>query len=63
MAKKTPIKSNTSDVVVSSLKKRWFDLAAKEKYPNTPDLSKELDNIEGAIKEMELEAASKKANS
>ena len=63
MAKKTPIKSNTSDVVVTSLKKRWYDLALKERFPGTPEISKELDNIEGAIKEMELEAASKKANS
>ena len=54
--------TSTSDVVITSLKKRWFDLAAKEKYPNTPDLSKELDNIEGAIKELELEAENKKAN-
>lgn len=35
--------------VIATLKKRWFDLALKEKFPHTPVVTKELDNIEQGI--------------
>jgi len=46
-----------SNPVVQSLKNRYFDIVSKEKYPNTPEITKEADCIEEAIKA--LQAASK----
>jgi hypothetical protein len=40
-------------VVVGTLKKRYFEIALKENYPNTPNLTAELDNLERAIREFE----------
>lgn len=39
-----------NDAVISALKSKYFDLLKKEKIPNTPELTKEIDNIENAIK-------------
>ena len=39
-----------SNPIVESLKNRYFDIVRKEKYPSTPEISKEADCIEEAIK-------------
>lgn len=41
------------DFVIATMKKRYFDLVAKENYPKTPDITKEADNIEKAIRELQ----------
>lgn len=41
------------DIVIDTLKKKYFELSLKENYPNTLDITKELDNLEKAIKELE----------
>lgn len=51
MKDKTP-EPKSSDIVVETLKKRYFEMASKENYPNTPTLTKELDNLEEAIKNL-----------
>ncbi len=45
--------ARTNDVVIENLKARWFDLAKKEDMPNTPDITKQLDNLTEAIRRME----------
>lgn len=40
------------DVVVRTLKKRYFALCPTERYPDTPEITKELDHLEHAIREM-----------
>lgn len=40
------------DLIVSTLKKRYFDLVSKENYPHTPSVTAEADNLERAIKEL-----------
>lgn len=40
------------DIVVDTLKKEWFDLALKENYPHTPEITQKLDNLQQAIKEL-----------
>lgn len=37
------------DVVYSSLTKRWFELAAKERFPKTKKITAELDTLQLAI--------------
>ena len=41
-----------NDAVISTLKKRYFELASKENIGITPDITKEIDNLENAIKEL-----------
>ncbi len=69
MAKRKPkfdSKSNLSqvspDLIIQSLKERYFRQAALENYPNTPEITKEVDNLEGAIKEFLSEKATQEAN-
>lgn len=38
------------DFVTEQLKKRYFDVAVKENYPKTPEVSKELDLLESCIR-------------
>ncbi|MDO8610995.1 MAG: hypothetical protein Q7R95_10730 [bacterium] len=47
---KTPSPEN--DIIISTLKKKYFDLAAKENIGLTPEITKEIDNLEEAIKEL-----------
>lgn len=47
-----------TDEIITSLKKRYFDLLAKENYPHTPKLTQEADNIEQAIAELQQQAQS-----
>jgi hypothetical protein len=49
--------TNTDDIVIHSLKARWFDLVEKEDYPKTPDITKQLDNLTEAIRKMQAEAS------
>lgn len=53
---------NPNELAIKALKLRWFDIALKEKYPNTQDITKELDNLEKAIRELEDIEANKMAN-
>ena len=39
------------DMIVGALKAKWFTIAPKENYPHTPEITKELDNLEEAIVE------------
>lgn len=42
-----------STLVLDVLRSRWFELAPKEDYPNTPTITKELDRIEVEIKKLQ----------
>jgi len=44
--------TSKSDVVIETLKSRYFELAAKEDIGKTPDITKEIDHLEAAIKEL-----------
>ena len=44
--------ANTTDPIIESLKKRYLDVISKEKWPNTPQLTQEADNIERAVREL-----------
>lgn len=46
------------EAVISSLKKRYFDILRKENYPKTPEITKEADNIEKAIRDMQKKLCS-----
>ena len=37
-------------IILETLKKEYFRLLKKEKYPKTPDITKKLDDLEQAIK-------------
>lgn len=52
---KTCSEKSTDDVVVATLKKRYFDLLPKENFPGTPEITREADHLERAI--LELTAA------
>jgi hypothetical protein len=41
------------DAIITALKKRYFELAGKENYPHTPEITKECDHLEEAIKQMQ----------
>jgi len=41
------------DIVIQSLKRRYFDIVGKEDYPKTPQITKEADNIEAAIRQLQ----------
>lgn len=53
---------NPNELAIKALKLRWFDIALKENYPKTEAVTKELDNLEKAIKELEDIEANKLAN-
>lgn len=40
-----------NDIILQTLKKRYFDLASRENYPHTPPITKELDELEAAIRD------------
>lgn len=42
--------SPTTDIVLETLRKRYFATAAQENYPHTPAITKELDELEAAIR-------------
>ena len=48
--------SKRDDVVTATLKKRYFEVLAKEDYPRTPKLTEEADNLERAIRELEAKS-------
>jgi hypothetical protein len=39
------------DEIVATLKARYFELAAKEDIPNTPELTRRVDQLECAIRD------------
>lgn len=39
------------DMIIGALKAKWLTIAPKENYPHTPEITKELDNLEEAIRE------------
>ena len=47
-------KQDDDDIVIKSLKHRYFDLLINEDYPKTPKITEECDNIEKAIKILQL---------
>lgn len=53
---------NPNELAIKALKLRWFDIALKENYPHTDKITKELDNLEKAIGELEDIEANKLAN-
>ena len=40
----------TTDIILETLRKRYFEIAKQENYPNTPNVTKELDELEAAIR-------------
>lgn len=38
------------DVIISTLKRSWFELARQEDYPYTPKITEELDVLTSAIR-------------
>jgi hypothetical protein len=40
------------DIIIKSLKARYFDVISKENIPHTPKLTDEADKIEAAIREL-----------
>jgi hypothetical protein len=45
------------DIVIRNLKARFFDLIKKEEIGKTPDITRELDNLQDAIRRLQKEAA------
>jgi len=45
------------DIILDTLKKRYFALASQERYPNTPKITQELDALEAAIRNHITEVA------
>ena len=43
------------DYVISTLKKKFFSLIVQERHPKTPEITKELDYLVEAIRELEAE--------
>ena len=39
-------------IVLSTLKTKYFELALEERFPDTPDITAELDALEKQIKEI-----------
>ena len=51
----TPNEKEAQDFVVEQLKKKFLILAKQERYPKTPDITRELDFIASTIREFEQE--------
>jgi hypothetical protein len=49
-----------SKLIIDTLKTKYFELAAKEKIGQTPDLTKELDELELEIRKAVAKAEKKK---
>lgn len=43
----------TNKIILEALKKQFFDLAAKEKYPETPEITQKVDSLQKTIREMQ----------
>lgn len=41
------------DLVIGALKAQYFALCPTENYPRTPEITKKLDNLEAAIRELQ----------
>jgi len=52
---RTSTEREAQDFVVEQLKKKFLLLAKQERYPKTPDITKELDFILEAIREFQQE--------
>lgn len=50
------------DLVIKTLKEKYFALAAKEQIGLTKEITKEVDNLQEAIKKLLAEQANKEAN-
>jgi hypothetical protein len=37
------------NIVIQTLKKKWFELALQEKFPTTPDITAHLDELQEMI--------------
>jgi hypothetical protein len=46
-----------SDIVIHALKQRYFALLPKENYPLTPEISRECDLLEEAIRNLQPKTA------
>lgn len=42
-----------SEIVIRTLKARWFELASKESIGSTPELTEELDELTAEIRKLE----------
>ena len=42
-----------SSLAVDLLKKKWFELASREDYPKTPEITKQMDEVYCDIKRLE----------
>jgi|DEB19_MinimDraft_3_1074340.scaffolds.fasta_scaffold487607_1 hypothetical protein len=51
------------DLVIKTLKEKYFALARKEQIGLTKEITKEVDNLQEAIKKLLAEQANKEANS
>ena len=38
------------NIIITTLKKKFFELAAVENFPNTPDITAQLDELQARIK-------------
>jgi len=38
------------NIIIQTLKKKFFELAAVENFPNTPDITEQLDQLQKRIK-------------
>ena len=38
-------------IIIEALKKKYFEIAPNENYPNTPEITKQLDTLENKIKQ------------
>ena len=54
-AVKTVESTAEESLVIKTLKKRYFEIVSpgKENYPNTPELTKEADQLEKEIKKLQ----------
>jgi hypothetical protein len=42
----------SENIVVTALTDKYFSMLSLEDYPNTPEITKQLDNIEKALREI-----------
>ncbi len=63
MPKKKQTLPMPDDLIIKTLKEKFFALAAKEQLGLTKDITKEVDNLQEAIKKLLAEQASKQENS
>lgn len=46
------------NLITDLLKQKWFELAMKENYPSTPEVTAELDRLESEINKLETKTLS-----